>query len=228
MIGLRIEKIKAEPQPVEMPEFNDDDGMPTVKVERIAADDNVQVYVEREEAAPIKPITVSISKAKPSTKVDNTTVMSMAMADKFPWTAELMAEEFGMNLAYFRAWKQKAEKEGKVTKPAIGSLLCIKDPELATRLRYSDAYFDKLKVLRGPILKKKEVNASALQHAKIKITVPVFDETVARFLLKKFADEKGIEEYLKTHLFELAKPALNKMDELKKRYEKEMAELLGN
>lgn len=162
------------------------------------------------------------------TKVESTT-MSRAMADKYPWTADSIAEEFGMPVASFRAWKMKLEKDGKIAKPAVKSLLCIPDPEIPKRFRYSDSYMQKLRALRGKVTpRRKEIAPSAMQHAKLKILVPVFDDTVAKFLLKKFGDERGLQNYLRNHLVEISKPAISKIEELRRKFEEDMAELLGS
>jgi len=190
------------------------------KARPIHKEEPVAIKVER--IAPKAALAKAVATGK-----QGATAMSTAMIEKFPWTSDTLAEELGMPVPSFRAWKMKAEQTGKIAKPARGSLLCIEDPEVKMRLRYSDAYLDKLKALRGNV-RKQEPNVSAMQHAKLKVTIPVFDDQVAKFLVKKFKDEKGIEEYLKTHLLSLAKPALNKIEEIKKKYEAELAEAMSS
>lgn len=154
------------------------------------------------------------------------TAIGVAMSDKFPWTTDTLASELGMPVNSFRAWKIKAEKDGKIKKPAVGSLLCIVDPNQKGRHLYSDAYLDKLKAARGNVMRKAAPATSSMGLAKLKVTVPVFDEVVANFLLRKFSNEKGLEDHLRTYLIDLARPTLSKMEELRKRHEREMAELL--
>ncbi len=141
----------------------------------------------------------------------NTTIGS-AMVDKFPWTINSIAEELGMPIPSFRVWKQKMEKEDKIARPAVNSLLCIADPDYRNRLLYSDEYMNKLRELRGNVRthrKSSDVSESSLKHAKLQILVPIFDENVVKFLLKKYEDERGIQEYLKSHVIELVQPVMN-------------------
>lgn len=160
-------------------------------------------------------------------------VLADALVENYPWTSNTIAEELGMNLATFRVWKNKIEKEEKIKRPAAPSLLCIQDPESKNKLRYSDEYLGKLKEVRNKTPRRASRNGmthstSDLKHALVKITVPIFDKTIADFVLKKFKDQRGVEEHLKDHLRALATPTLNKMEELKKRFEKEMQELMSN
>lgn len=156
------------------------------------------------------------------------TVVSNALASNFPWTTESMAEDLGMELSSFRVWKNKVEKENKLAKAKVGSLLCIQDPESMKRLRYSDSYYDKIKLLRGSVSKRQSRKVqSAMGHSIYTIHVPIFDKTVADFLMKKFKDERGIETHLRDHLRNLASPMLSKMEELKQKFEREMESLMS-
>lgn len=158
----------------------------------------------------------------------NSTSMANAMVDKYPWTVNAIADDLRMPLPSFRVWKLKMEKEGKILKPAINSLLCIPDPESRNRLLYSDDYVSKLRELRGQTRPKRTSDEMSLRNAKLKVLVPVYDENVAKFLLKKFGDEQGIQEYLKSHVIGLVKPVMNEIEELKREFERKMNELLGN
>lgn len=156
-------------------------------------------------------------------------IISAAMAENFPWTTESMAEELNMELSSFRVWKNKVEKENKIAKPKIGSLLCIQDPQSNKRIRYSDDYFAKIKELRGNVkARNSRKNQSALGHAIITVQVPIFDKTVASFLMRKFTDERGIETHLRDHLKSLATPMLGEIEKLKIEFDKKMEQLLAS
>lgn len=157
---------------------------------------------------------------------DEISAMGEAIKNQFHWTTEDIAKELGMSIGAFRVWKQKAEKAKKVIKPAKGSLFCIVNPDKGNQLLYSDAYVEKLREVRGS-KPAKQIQVSSMAYAKLKLTVPVFDGTVAQFLLKKFKDQKGVEDYLKNHLIDISKPVLAKLEEAKRRYDQEVAELIG-
>lgn len=170
-------------------------------------------------------------------KTDKTS-MTDAIMQNYPWSTETLAEELDMNLPTFRVWKAKVEKEGKITKPAIGSLLCVQDPEFKHCLRYSDEYLEKLKIVRGNSATRRRRtggssngytgSTSSLKHAVIQINVPIFDKVIADLIMKKFGDVRGIEEHLKDHIRNIATPALTKLEELKRRHEEELQEILAN
>lgn len=154
--------------------------------------------------------------------------ITAAMAKQFAWTTEELAEELGMNLNTFRVWKNKMEKEKKITKPAIPSMYCIKDPDNGLRLRYSDSYLAKLKEARegSPRRAKRGSKNVGYQHAILKLNIPVFDEVVAEFLKNKFKDSEGIEKYLKDHLHQISAPAISRIDEIKRKFEEDMRNAL--
>lgn len=157
------------------------------------------------------------------------TVMTEAIEKSYSWTTESIAEDLGMKPAYFRVWKTKIEQDGKIAKPAIGSLLCIQDPDSGNRLLYSDAYVDKLRELRGKVNKRDRILATAeksLKNAILKITVPVFDQNIADVLMRRFKTEEGIQEHFKDHIKDMAIPALKKIEAIKKKYEEEMRRAL--
>ncbi len=152
--------------------------------------------------------------------------MRDALIDNYPWTIDAIAEELGMSTAYFRVWKIKIEKDSKIAKPAIGSLLCIQDPTSKNRLLFSDAYMDKLRELRGHTERRSRIIKSAemsLKSAVMKLTVPIFDKNIADIIMKKFKDEAGIQKYLSNVLTKTAIPAMKRIEEIKKRYEEELA-----
>lgn len=154
---------------------------------------------------------------------EDKTVMSAAMAEKFPWTTEGLAEELGMSVNTFRVWKNKMEKFKKLAKPAIPSMYCMKDPDSGLRLRYSDAYLDKLREARTDNKKRaKRDTSSAAHHAILKLNVLVFDQVVADYLLRKFKNSSGIEEHIKDYIKDLVSPTINKIAEIKRRHEEEL------
>lgn len=161
--------------------------------------------------------------------MEQNNVISEAMINNFHLTSEDLAEELGMELSYFRVWKNKMEKAEKLVRPAVGSLLCIPDPQMGNRLLYSEAYLEKLKEVRGTnkIHKRKSAIENSLKNAVMKITVPLFDQNIVNIILTKFKDEEGIQTHLRDHLKDLAIPALNKLEEIKKRHEKEMLEIMA-
>lgn len=157
----------------------------------------------------------------------NSTVMEETMKDNFPWTAETIASELDMPLSSFRVWKNKMEKDGKLKRPQVNSLFCIQDPESKNRLLYSAAYLDKLKEIRdGNVKRSRRSVESSMKHAILKIVIPIFDKNVADYIIRKFKDEKGLEEHLKNHIKDMALPVLSKLEELKRRHAEELEQAL--
>lgn len=154
------------------------------------------------------------------------TVTQEAMAKNYPWTSEQLAQELDMSLASYRVWKNKLEKSEKLTKPKVGSLLCIKDPDMGTRLLYSDKYLEKLKEVRtsGP---KRAKHGKAVSKSVLSFKVNIFDNQIASFLMSRFKTEENLEAHVKNELEKLAKPSISKMDELRRKYEEEMQKLIS-
>lgn len=166
-------------------------------------------------------------------KKDVTTVGD-AMAKKYPYTAEDIANQFEMNPDSFRVWKSKLEKSGKIAKPQIPSLFCIQDPESKNRLLYSEEYLKKIQELRAKTPRrvrggKMELTRKAsLKSAIMTILVPIHDENIVAYIKRKFKDEGGIEKHLRNHIKDLAVPALSKIEELKRRHAKELEDAFAN
>lgn len=97
------------------------------------------------------------------------------------------------------------------------------------RVLYARMMIDQLKRVMdagklGRFNKKRKL-ASSTKHAQLVVTVPIFDEDIAKLLKTKFNDEDGINRFVKAKLEESVKPILAKKRELEERYEREMKAL---
>lgn len=89
---------------------------------------------------------------------------------------------------------------------------------------YSPEYVELVSATRSPSSRKPK---SALGRAFLKVTVPIFDEHAAKFLLKKFGSEEAIDSFLRDKLMEVYKPVMSKLAEIEERYAKEKAAALS-
>lgn len=162
-----------------------------------------------------------------------TTVMEKAMSEKYPYTTEDLSRELRMKLNFFRVWKSKLESTKKIARPAVNSLLCIQDPTSKNRLLYSEEYLNRLQKLRDEMPRRNRdkdalAKVASLKTALMTVTVSIHDENVLSFVRSKFKDEAGLEKHLKDHIYDLAKPALSKIEELKKKHRQELEEAMMN
>lgn len=157
--------------------------------------------------------------------------MASAFADQYPLTSDQIALELGMELATFRVWKNKLEASGILTKPKIGGHLCIQDPNSRNRILYSQEYLERLKEIRNrmPTRRKNKTGLNkslSLKNALMRVTVPIFDPNIVNVIKKKFNDESGLEDHLRDHINSIAFPALNKIEELKRKHAQELEDML--
>lgn len=168
---------------------------------------------------------------KKGANVSEVTATGEALMKNFPWTIQGIADELDMPLSSFRVWKNKMEKDKKLPRPKVGSLLCQHDPSSKLILRFSDKYFDNIKELRDAAPKRnkrEQVSKASLEKAILKIMVPIFDPNVADILLKKFKDENGIQQYFKDQVRLLTGSVMSRLEEIKKRQREEIEQALAN
>lgn len=154
--------------------------------------------------------------------------LSDAMIENFPWTTETIVKELGMEISSFRTWKNKMEKEGKLTAPKVPSTLCINDPDAKNRKLYSDEYMKRLRALREGTAKrnKRGTSVSALKHSALTLQVPIFDKAIAELMLNKFGSKESAEAHLRDVVRDIASPALGQIEQLKQQFEESMARIL--
>lgn len=155
-----------------------------------------------------------------------------AFVDAYPFTTDQIAHELQMEVPTFRVWKNKLETSGVLTRPKIGSHLCIQDPHSRNRILYSEEYVNRLKEVRDKMPrrgKNKEhvYKEASLKNALMKVIVPIFDPNIVSFITKKFKDEAGLENYLRSHINSIAVPVLSKIEELKRKHAQELEEMMA-
>lgn len=134
---------------------------------------------------------------------------------------EDLAEEFGIGVIRMRQVVDKALK-GKIV-PNLSK----KD---GRKILYTPQMVEALKDARekGKLGKfNKKSNIVSTKHAKMIITVPIFDEEIAELLKNKYENDMGIVRYIQNHLIEHVRPIMTKKRELQKRYERDL-EILMN
>jgi len=93
---------------------------------------------------------------------------------------------------------------------------------------FSSKYMERIEKLREERgASEKGATKSALNRAVLKITVPVFEQETADFLLKKFGGEAGIDTFLREKLAEVYKPTLAKLQAIEDEYQQKKAAALA-
>lgn len=135
-------------------------------------------------------------------------------------TKEEMAKNLGIEVGAINAQLGNPKWRKKHNIPDPTALYMKKGrPNL-----YSPEYVQMYEATRKP---RKGLSKSAMHLAELKITVPVFDKDAAKFLLKKFGNESGIDKFLREKLMEVYKPVASKLKEIEDRYLREKEEVMA-
>lgn len=100
------------------------------------------------------------------------------------------------------------------------------------KILYAPQMVDQLKKIyqNGEITKPRQRKglglSSALKHAELVITVPVFDKDEAKLLINKFGTEDNIKKYVQEKLSEIYKPVKAQLAEIEARHKQEIEAIL--
>ena len=143
------------------------------------------------------------------------------------YTFEEFAAELKVTASNLRQYLRNGLIKKRFAKPTRSQ--CQSDPTNTVRNLYSPEYVEIIKRTREGVRRgRKQGSRSATQHAVVMVNVPVFDATIAELLLKKFGGDAEIERFLRDTLTESVRPALQRIEDLKQRHEREMQDALSN